>query len=245
MAEIFSFTINGMNVICTEDAVESLRDIYRSGLWVYEWMQKQPGTFLLRGRRPVRVGDLAGATCVVKRHSHGGSLARITGDRFFSANRVLNAMKSAEYLQTKRILTPRYRFIAWRKSGLWTRCESGVIYLNGGEDAAVFLFRDICNKLDARIERVAEGIGALVRRLHSIEFLHNDLNLMNFLILESDVIAILDLDKSTPSLGDLTPSMCQRNLTRLFRSIRKIGRPVNRVRAENIIDAVKRGYAAE
>lgn len=242
-----TFDVGEFHIVCAHELADELKRIYRDGSPVYDRLAGMPGTSVLRGRIPVMCGAVGDRVCVVKRLSHGGIFAVVTGDRFLTPKRLLAGMKSAEYLESNGILTPRYLFAAWRRIGMWIRCESGIDYLEGGRDAASLLFDEtLCRTDETGCIRHAESIGATVRRLHACRFIHPDLNLMNFLVLNDGRIAVLDLDKASPPGGDPGPGRCRRNLARLIRSIRKIGAPADAGhRTETIVASVRRGYGIE
>lgn len=240
--ERIQFPIGGAQVVCKKSLRDELLKIYSQGDWAYEWVKNQPGVKEFQGRRPVLGAKIFGQDCIVKRHYHGGVFAPVTADRFFGSDRLLNAMKSADYLLEKNILTPEYQFIAWRKSTLWTRYESCVVWITPGVDAAKLFFKYKQEKNIAFIASISKQIGAFVSKMHQADFDHRDLNLMNFLSVGNKEIAILDLDNCRPPDKPLADRKKIQNLDRLFRSVRKLGQnhPVKYV--DTIILSIQKGY---
>lgn len=240
--ERIQFPACSAQVVCKKSLREELRKIYCQHDWVYDWIKNQTGVKEFQGRRPVLGAKIFGQDCIVKRHYHGGVFAPLTTDRFFGSDRLLNAMKSADYLLEKNILTPEYQFVAWRKSTLWTRYESCVTWITAGVDTAKLFFKYKQEKNIAFIASIAKQVGAFVSKMHQANFYHSDLNLMNFLSIDNKEIAILDLDKCAPPDGPLPDRKKIQNLDRLFRSVRKLGEnhPVKYV--DTIIQALQKGY---
>lgn len=236
------FVMNGTNIVCKTSLRDDLEKMYNHHEWVYEWLKDQPGVRRLRGRYPVFGAKLFGEDCIVKRHFHGGVFAHFATDRFIGSDRLLNAMKSADYLLEKKIITPEYRFIAWRSSRVWTRYESCVVWFTTGMDAAKFFFSSKQQKNAAYIVSRAKQIGAFIHRLHDVNFYHQDLNLMNLLLIDNKQIAVLDLDKCLPPDSSLPDHMKNKNLYRLYRSVRKLGRQHSVKYVESIIQALRKGY---
>jgi len=161
-----------------------------------------------------------------------------------SPARVLSAMNAADYLIEKGILTPVYQFVSWRTSAIFTRAESGVAFIPDGTDAADYLFGRKDDLSLENIQSITKKIGELVRRLHDADFLHCDLNLMNFLVTKTSHIYVLDLDKSSQPQSRLTHRQCSVNLARLFRSVRKIGIRHSLELVDIVVDGIERGYGS-
>ncbi|MCD4655498.1 hypothetical protein K8T06_16380 [bacterium] len=239
--ERVKFTVGNINIISEPSFQTELTRIYENNEWVYSWIKNKPDTIKLRGRIPVYSGKLANHTVLIKRLSHGGLFASITRDRFISPNRLFNTVKSADFLLNKGVLTPEVLFITWQHTLTGYRCESGLEYFSGGLDASEFFFEKSelsCNKS----KKCAQEIGKLVRRLHKLNFLHPDLNLMNFLVLRNHHLVLLDLDKATPPAKPLTETQEQQNLARLIRSVRKQGKNASVKAIDVIVNEIVRGY---
>jgi tRNA A-37 threonylcarbamoyl transferase component Bud32 len=230
--------------ICNPSLVSELKKVYCEHDWVYDFVSKQSDTRVLRGRHPVLLATIANSDCVVKRHFHGGFLAKITRDCLMSPSRVLNAMLAADYLIDKGILTPVYQFVSWRTSVVCTRAESGVKFIPDGTDAADYLFGQTDDTSLESIQIVSKKIGEVVRRLHNANFIHCDLNLMNLLVTKTGHIYVLDLDKSSRPQAQVTHRQCRANLARLFRSVRKIGLQHSLELVNLVLDGIEKGYGS-
>ncbi|MBN1295504.1 hypothetical protein JXA80_01910 [bacterium] len=234
--------IGNFHVICRPSMEDTLESIYTSNRTVYDWLMASGSARILRGRAPVLVGPVGTEEIVVKHHVHGGLLAPITCDRFVSSARIISGMHAGDYLINHGIATPDWLFISWWRQGPWIRCESGVTFVAQGVDAADRFFGKADRSGASGVLATARRIGALVRHLHDIDFLHADANLMNFLCRDSGEIVLLDLDKCRVPSGPLPEIRKRWNLKRLFRSIRKqgIAHPVDLT--ESILSSVREGY---
>jgi len=182
---------------------------------------------------------------LVKRITHGGILAPITRDIFLSSKRLTNTLEAADFLKKHDINTPEMVFIAWELTKTGYRCESGVDYIPDSIDASDYFFENDCLTTE-NSEMTANNIGRFVRQLHQIDFLHPDLNLMNFLITNKSEIYLLDLDKASPPSKSLSESQKQKNLARLIRSVRKQGDNASNVSSvsniETVVSNIINGY---
>nr|HPQ42355.1 hypothetical protein [bacterium] len=167
--------IRGKNVICHPALTGFLENTYTCGQWVYDRVKQSGNAIYLRGRIPVLAGNLEGMPTVIKRHVHGGLLARLTGDRFLSANRVTGALNASDMLIQNNIATPEYRFVTWERSGIWVRMESGVAYAHDAVDASDFFFGSNRENGFVNFEDMAQSLGRFVYRLHRTGYRHPDL----------------------------------------------------------------------
>lgn len=217
---------------CLPEFEPALRAHYAASPWIYDALQEQPGAEVLAGRRPVVGGHLGTASVVVKRLHHGGLLAPLTGDRFLSPVRFLANLRSADDLAAAGIATPPVLFVSWRRLAGWVRGEIGTARISPSRDAGKVLFGGI--GLPVGWEAVVDGVAAMVSRLHAAGFIHQDLNLRNFLTSSSGEVLILDLDKVRRGRAPLAPAVRRRNLARLVRSVRKLGRSAD----ADVVEAV-------
>ncbi|HUP49337.1 MAG TPA: lipopolysaccharide kinase InaA family protein [Thermoanaerobaculia bacterium] len=208
--------------MCRADLQSDLRAIYQQRTWVYDSLSRHPDAIFLRGRRSVVAGPIGESRFVVKRMSHGGLLAPLFRDFFFTSSRARAHIHHSEYLSAHGVRTAPVAFASWRRVLGLLQCEVGFTFIEGGLDADAFFFGG--SVAPAGWEAQAAAIGALVARLHQIGFLHGDLNLMNFLIDGRGELYILDLDKTVIRERNLSGAERSRNLARLERSIRKQGR---------------------
>jgi len=233
------FKVGNHTVISDPSFQKVLTEIYLKDDSVYSWIQKYSDTIKLRGRIAVYAGQLADRQVLLKRLSHGGLLAPVTQDIFLSPDRLLDTIKTTDYLLEHSILTPEIIFVAWQPGKIGIRCESAVEYIPDSIDASEYFFNKD-NSLPENSSDIAAGIGNLVHQLHDLDFLHPDLNLMNFLIARGNNILLLDLDKASPPSNKLTRLQKQRNFARLIRSVRKQGNNYSFV--ESVVDSITSGY---
>jgi len=231
----------GATFLCRQPLADELRRIYSRGGSAFEEVQDQESSLVLYGRQPLVAGTLGGAPVLVKRLFHGGLLAALTGDRFLSSRRFRNHLECGEYLAAHGVPTPETLFVAWRRRGLLVRGEIGVRYIARAFDAASHLFPRPYSRPGDWRQRVA-AVAAVTARLHRLGVEHGDLNLRNFLFVPTGEIHILDLDKAPRQRPPLPARARRRNLARLERSVRKLGRDVPTHDVEAIVTALHTAY---
>ena len=178
------------------------------------------GREMLR-RVKLRDGDQA----LIRAYRHGGLFGSVTGNIYFTwPPRPLRELAITEELRRRGVPTvepcgacvepvwgPLYRgwFITRELAGardLWDAAN--------GERTVGF-------DVTAIFRAAADG----VKRMHLEGVYHRDLNLKNILVRrENNAIRsyIIDFDKATLFLGRLPERIAQRNINRLFRSLRKL-----------------------
>ncbi len=236
-----TFRIQHATCICPADLVTEFEQIYVRWHWVHDFFKSQKGAKVVRGRQPLLLGTIAGRPVLVKRLAHGGLLARLTRDRFLSASFLDEHLHVVDRLRELNVPTPRVLFSTFRRENGFIRAEIGVDYIGPGMDTADLLFGKQGKKA-AGWEQISRGIGRLVRHLHSIGFRHPDLNLMNFYRHSAGELHILDMIKSKPPGGKLSMLSQSRNLARLMRSVRKLGRRFEPSYVEGICEGIMDGY---
>jgi tRNA A-37 threonylcarbamoyl transferase component Bud32 len=215
--------VAGVTFLCRQALAAELRHIYAAGRSVFEELRDQESSLVLYGRQPLLAGTLGGGPVLVKRLFHGGFLASLTGDRFLSSRRFRTHLECGEFLAAHGVPTPETLFVGWRRRGLLVRGEIGVRYIPRAFDAASHLFPSP-HVLPADWRARISAVASVTARLHRLGVAHGDLNLRNFLFVPSGEIHILDLDKALRHRPPLPSSARRRNLSRLERSLRKLGR---------------------
>jgi tRNA A-37 threonylcarbamoyl transferase component Bud32 len=231
---------DGIHTLCRRDAAAALAETYGQHRWVYDALIARNDTLSLRGRRPVLAGDIGSHRCVVKRMHHGGLMTHIAGDAFLTSRRARAHITLAEYLNSKGIATPKVIFVSWRRVHGLVRAEIGFEHIEGAFDADSYFFERSVPPEDW--EARAAQVGSLVAGMHRANFLHADLNLMNFLFSRDRRTYILDLDKTTLRRRGPSESERSQNLERLERSIRKQGRNHLSSLVESIVRRVRTSY---
>jgi tRNA A-37 threonylcarbamoyl transferase component Bud32 len=232
-------TASDLTCLCLEDLAGELRAIYDRHAWVYEHFAASSDAASLRGRRPVLTGSLGGRPAVIKRLFHGGWAAGLLKDRFLSSERVMNHLPVSRFLSDQGIATPQVLFASWRRIFGTVRGEVGFEHVEG-IDADRWFFRK--GVVPVEWPDRAREVGDLVAKLHSVDFHHRDMNLMNFYFARDGRTLILDLDKSSLD-GPMGDAEKKATLARLERSIRKQGRESDPDYVAGIIAEVRAGYA--
>ena len=240
-SELEQHHVAGTTFLCRRPVAAELESIYATGSSVFEDVQQQDSSLVLYGRQPLVAGTLAGIPVLVKRLYHGGFLAALTGDRFLSSRRFRTHLECGEFLASRGVPTPETLFVAWRRRGLLVRGEIGVYYIARAFDAASHLF-PAPHRLPADWRQRIGAAAAVTARLHRLGVEHGDLNLRNFLFVPSGEIHILDLDKAHRRRPPLPAAARRRNLARLERSLRKLGRGAPQHDVDAVATALHAAY---
>lgn len=180
----------------------------------------------LSGRKPLYEIDAGHERYLVRRFSHGGLLRFLTGARFLDPMRPFRELVLAHELSAHGIATPTVvaaRARALRGGGY--QLDLVTRRIQGALDLGFVLSKAGAGEIGAAVlRRLESALGALVRSLHDIGFLHADLTLNNVLANSSSLegaaprLWILDLDRARIS-GALTDVERRRNLARLYRFV--------------------------
>jgi len=175
--------------------------------------------------------------------SHGGWLARWTGDRFLRPDRVFRELSLVAGLQTRGIPVAAPVFAAARRRGLFWRCAYASINEPDALDGLALLRRyhdqnksspprDDSRKpnsesADARLYSAARALGSTLRQLHDAGVLHGDLQLRNVLFAiqeksKNPRCRLIDFDRAQIP-GSLSPADRMNEWMRLLRSTQKNG----------------------
>ena len=95
--------------------------------------------------------------------------------------------------------------------------------LDGGEDLWTAIRDGLVRQAGAK--KVFDAVAGSLRALHREGIYHRDLNLKNIMVRrESDGVKgyIIDFDRAMLFLGEVPPTLAQRNLDRLLRSANKL-----------------------
>ena len=182
-------------------------------------------------------------TVRIRPASHGGWLARWTGDRFLRPDRVFRELSLVAALQTHGIPVAAPVFAAARRHGIFWRCAYASINEPDAIDGLALLRPDHDQKkpspprddsrksnnasADRRLYPAARVLGSALRQLHDAGVLHGDLQLRNVLFSihkESKKLQcrFIDFDRAQiPSR--LSPEHRMNECMRLLRSTRKNG----------------------
>lgn len=191
---------------------------------LYDWASEAPQARALQGRAVVYVAPLdeCAATVVVRHAWHGGMLAPITGDRYWSPTRAPREAAANIVLRTHNIPTPELLGYALYPAGPGLRRVDVVSrYVPDAWDfgavlsgAAPGIHRDAATRAIVQLLAQLAGVGAV----------HPDLNVKNILMVhdESTQLRAWVLDVDVVSFRQTAPeAVMALNVQRLIRSIRK------------------------
>lgn len=218
-----AFTVRDVHGRCRPDLLAALRAQYERHAWIYDALASRPEAIFLAGRKPLVGGVVGNRRILVKRLSHGGLLAPLSADRFLSPRRALANETVADALNARGLATPDLVFAAWRRRGGLVRMEMGFELVEESEDAAAAAF-GVNGESRRNAAAAMTAVGRLVAALHRAGVYHHDLNLKNFLLTREGRVLILDVDKVSLGRRPLKAAARRRNLARLTRSVRKLGR---------------------
>ena len=214
--------VGGAEAVALHAVLSTVREIL-AATTLYDHARAHPARREGTGRAPVYFIPMKGAGSVVVRHSwHGGSLARVTGDRFIAPTRAPYELAMSLRLRELRVPTPRVVGYAIYPAGamLWrsdvvTReiADSADLAASLGGAASGAVARDVA--LHAALELLAAMARAGVR--------HPDLNLKNILIApgmkRSATAYLLDVDRVR--IDTARARAAAANAARVTRSARK------------------------
>jgi 3-deoxy-D-manno-octulosonic acid kinase len=217
--------IGTAQVVARDDVIDFVRQGIEEAGTLYRYAAAQPHAEPIRGRDTLfAIPGPAGRRWIVRRLTHGGLLAPVTGDRFLKIGtpRPFNELHLAGELGELGIPTPKVAAALVYPSGLLYRGEVAREEIAEAQDLAACLFG--ATRLDGarRLEVMAEA-GRLVAALHHAGVAHPDLNLRNVLISWGAGPArayILDLEKCR-RVGQVSTATRQRMIARLRRSAQR------------------------
>lgn len=214
------------DIIATTDVLAFVREAIASAGSLYEHAASRPGVETIRGRGTLYLMPGPHSTpWLVRRLTHGGLLAPVTGDRFLRAGtpRPFNELRLSWELREKGLPTPRVYAAVLYRSGIFYRGEIAREHVAPAVDLAALLFTDTQRQPGQRQAALAAA-GRLIGRLHEVGLVHPDLNLRNVLIETADTglrAYILDLEKCR-RVGRVTTGQRRSMLGRLRRSARRL-----------------------
>ncbi len=218
-------SVGKADILATADALAFVRDAIAARGSLYDYAASRPGAETIRGRGTLYiVPGPRGKRWLVRRLSHGGLLAPITGDRFLRTGRPrpLNELRLSCDLRESGLATPRVHAAVVYRSGVFYRGEIAREHIERAVDLAALLFADAPWTPSER-QAALGAAGRLLGRLKHVGLVHTDLNLRNVLIetAEGGLRAhILDLEKCRKVVR-VTESQRRRMLGRLRRSARR------------------------
>ena len=215
----------GAVALHSDGALLAVREDYvaRFREWRIEARKGEPfETTELTGRRALASVKGSDGAVLVRRFSHGGLLAPLTGRRFASPDRPFAEWRLAERLRALGLPTPAV--VAARARPLtgfgWT-LELFVERVEGSQDLGATIDQRRSGRLDdAAWRQVIERFGSLIGRAHFAGFLHADLHPKNVLVDADGTLLFVDLDRSRIE-NPLDEKKRLVNLARLWRWVER------------------------
>lgn len=218
--------LDGARIVALQGTLPHVRERIAEYGSLYAYAADQPRADTIEGRSRIYVVPApGGGRWLIRRLSHGGLLAPITGDRFLRAGvpRPLNELMLACELRRRSIATPAVAAaIVYPAGPLLYRGEVAREEVPDALDLAACLFGPRRVGGEYRLG-VLTAAGSLVGALHSAGLSHPDLNLRNVLIRSwatAPNAYIVDLEKCR-LLGSLSGWRRDLMLGRLRRSARR------------------------
>jgi tRNA A-37 threonylcarbamoyl transferase component Bud32 len=184
---------------------------------LHEYASNHAASRPLKGRGTAYAVPLPQTTVrvVVRHNRHGGLLASLTGDRFFSPTRAPYELETSLQLQRLGVPTPDIvAYALYPPGGVLQRSDVCTREIPGSRDLADILRHDDGAARTNALAATARLVGALARAGAR----HHDLNAKNVL-LTADNVYVLDVDRVT--LGGQLSQVLDGNLARLARSLKK------------------------
>ena len=173
---------------------------------------------------------------VVKSLRHGGLLAFLGKDRYWSPRRLLQAAALIQDLERAGVPTAPFAFARIRRCPPFCRLELATQQIPSANTLQAVLEQ---SPPASWLRQLAPQVGRLIRRLHDHGVQHADLNLKNLLVAEDPPVSVIDFEGSRrhSSLGTAGRVA---NFERLFRSLAKNrlhGQPVQDVHLARLLRA--------
>lgn len=197
--------------------------VMRSGT-LYDDAARHPEAEPIQGRATVFVAPgPGGGRWLVRRLTHGGLLAPLTGHRFLRLGRArpFNELLLSHRFRELGIATPRVVAAAVYAGGPIYRGEVAREFIAEADDLAACLFGRDGIPEERRREAMAAA-GRLLRSLFAAGIVHRDLNLRNVLVersAETPVAQILDIERCS-----IQPALSQRRRRRMIDRFRRSAR---------------------
>ena len=187
---------------------------------LYAFAQRHPDRRDLAGRGTAYAVPLPDGTRAVIRHNrHGGFLAPVTGDVFFSPTRAPHELRVAARLASENVCTPQILGVAiYPCAPLLARSDVVSREIVGSRDLELLLLDSPSGSNNRRV--ALDATANLFRALRRAGARHADLNLKNVLIGRDDVAYVIDVDRVSFH-EPMSPAVAQANWRRFLRSARK------------------------
>jgi hypothetical protein len=215
-----SFVVGRARIVAQQALAGAVRDAMANST-LFAFAARQPGARALAGRATAWAAMLPNGVEIAVRHSrHGGALAALTGDLFFSPTRAPRELTAALRLAQSGVPTPELvAYAVYPALGPLARADVATRMLRGAD------FPDAWRATGNDVGRKAllAALATLLRQLRSAGALHPDLNLKNVFITPNGggpTAFVLDVDRVEFGTAG-SAEIAEQNLTRLIRSARK------------------------
>ncbi len=176
---------------------------------------------------------------VLRHYRRGGAMARLSQDRYLWGGearvRSVAELRLLEALQARGLPVPAPIAAAWWRDGATYRAAIVIARIPDTRTMASELSSGVDNESGWR------DAGAMIARFHDAGLEHGDLNAHNILFDAIGRSWLIDFDKSHLR-AKLDRRRAEANLSRLERSIRKVGAGQASTYLQRVIDALRAGY---
>lgn len=236
-----TWTFAGGTAAARHDVAGAVRAALAAEGTLYRWAAAQPGRTTFVGRGEAYAVALGSTPAVVRHARHGGLLAPLLGDRFWGRPRFHHEAELSRRLVAGGVRTPGVLAGVRYRAGPAHRADVATEQIAGADLVEVF-YGERPPEGPRRLAAL-EALGALVRHLHDLGYVHPDLQLRNLLLTGAGGPAprawLLDVDTCRPMRSDRDAERA-RNLARFYRSWAKW----NALRGERLTDVDRALFSA-
>ena len=179
---------------------------------------------------------------VLRHYRRGGAMAKLSQDRYLWGGedrvRSVAELRLLEALQARGLPVPAPIAAAWWRDGATYRAAILIATIADAHTLASELSSGTENESGWR------DAGAMIARFHAAGLEHGDLNAHNILFDAGEKPWLIDFDKSHLH-ARLDRRRAEANLSRLERSIRKVGAAQPSAYLQRVIDTLRAGYRSQ
>lgn len=179
---------------------------------------------------------------VLRHYRRGGAMAKLSQDRYLWGGeervRSVTELRLLEALQARGLPVPAPIAAAWWRDGATYRAAIIIAMIPGTHTLASELSSGTENESGWR------DAGAMISRFHAVGLEHGDLNAHNILFDAARKPWLIDFDKSRLH-AKLDRHRAEANLSRLERSIRKVGAGQSSTYLQRVIDMLRAGHRSQ
>lgn len=184
------------------------------------WSAHGPLSAPAGGRGGAWLVNTPAGPALLRHYLRGGLVARFNQDRYFwrdaESTRSFREFRLLAAARDEGLEAPAPLAARYSRKGIWYRADILVRAIAGTESLAVRL-----RKAPGAIPWAS--IGRTIGRFHATGFMHADLNAHNVLLGQHDAVWLVDFDRGERRAPE--DGWEQANLSRLHRSLQKLGAP--------------------